>query len=101
MSTFLITFRIHDNATYSERYNSLVERIKKEGPWWGDTTSFFAVSSEKTTHDLIYALYYDTLLSSTTDLLVVVNRDFKSSYYVGNLRDSDIKTLLPEIKSLT
>ncbi len=51
MAIFAISFRIHEDSTYEERYESLVDEIKNEavGSTWEETTSFYVIKSTQTT----------------------------------------------------
>lgn len=84
--TFTITFRIADDASYDDRYDSLVEEIEKIGLYWKRTTSFYAVRSAKTTKDIGSSLYLSSKISAATDDLLVVNSHNNEAYYIGPQR---------------
>jgi hypothetical protein len=75
MSIFAVTFRIHEDASYSTRYESLVEQIKKESASdpWEEPTSFALVESSKSSKQLCDALYNNSKIIDTKDMLLVVN----------------------------
>lgn len=78
MPNFIVTFRIHDDATYSDRYQSLVEEIYKvsggPGKTSDETTSFFAFSATGwTAQSLCDHLYLHTKLTVPKDKLLVVD----------------------------
>jgi len=78
MSVFVISFRIHEDSTYEERYESLVEEIKKEaigdvGDIWDETTSFFILQSNKSSTSLCTDLYMHSKISDEKDILLVIN----------------------------
>jgi hypothetical protein len=80
MSVFAVTFRIERDATYSDRYESLVEQIKKQarnGNTWDEPTSFVLIESAKSAKDLCDRLYYDSKIIEPTDTLLVVNLSLK------------------------
>jgi hypothetical protein len=82
MAIFAITFRIHQDATYTERYNSLIDQIKKESidsaDNWDEPTSFVLMQSRQTANDLCDALYIRSSISESKDVLVVVNLSEKT-----------------------
>jgi hypothetical protein len=80
MSIFVISFRIKEDSTYQERYDSLVERIKKNatGSTWEETTSFFLIESTSSSSELCDDLYYNSKIIDSKDVLLVVNLSHKS-----------------------
>jgi hypothetical protein len=80
MAIFVISFRIHEDTTYQERYDSLVERIKKEatGSTWEETTSFFIIESSKSSRSLCDDLYNNSQIRESKDVLLVVNLSAKA-----------------------
>ena len=75
MSLFAITFRIHEDSTYQERYDSLVKEIKSEATdkTWDETTSFFLIESDKTSKALCKDLYLHSSILESKDILLVIN----------------------------
>jgi len=75
MSIFVISFRIKEDSTYQERYDSLVERIKKNatGSTWEETTSFFLIESTSSSSELCNDLYHNSKIIDSKDVLLVVN----------------------------
>lgn len=80
MAIFAISFRIHENSTYEERYKSLVEEIKKEaaGNTWEETTSFFIIESSKSSKPLCDDLYNNSQILESKDILLVINLSAKA-----------------------
>ncbi len=79
MSIFAISFRIHEDVTYENRYDSLVERIKKSvrDTTWEETTSFFLIESNKSAPSLCSDLYAKSSIIDTKDLLLVIDLSSK------------------------
>src|SRR4051812_9158322 len=82
MAIFAITFRIHEDATYNDRYNSLMEQIRRAAvdpaDNWNEPTSFVIMQSDQSTASLFHALYYQSSIVETKDVLVVVNLSEKT-----------------------
>jgi len=75
MAIFLISFRIQEDSTYEERYESLVDEIKNEasGSIWDETTSFFIIESNKASQLLCDDLYDHSQIVDSKDVLLVIN----------------------------
>ncbi|MFD1342757.1 hypothetical protein [Litorisediminicola beolgyonensis] len=74
MASYMISFRIANNSTYLNRYNSLVERVKfeaEDGLAWEETTSLIIIRSSKTAEQLAGAIYLGSEMSLLDTLLVV------------------------------
>jgi len=81
MAVFAISFRIHEDSTYEARYESLVQQIKdeaKNGDTWEETTSFFLIESDKSSKSLCDALYMDSKIQESKDILLVINLSAKA-----------------------
>jgi hypothetical protein len=81
MAIFAISFRVHEDATYQDRYDSLIEQINKEAKGdstWEETTSFFIIESSKTSKSLCDDLYHQSKILESKDLLLVVNLTSKA-----------------------
>lgn len=80
MAHFIVTFRIKNDDTYQDRYDTFVAKAK-ELAWlapWDETTSFLAFrasDSALTAASLCDSLYYGSGFSSAKDLMVVVDLD--------------------------
>lgn len=75
MATYIISFRVVNDRTYSDRYGSLVDRIKSEadgGTTWEETTSLIIIKSAKSAENLASAIYFGSSIA-TTDTILVVN----------------------------
>ncbi len=96
MAIFAITFRIHNDATYERRYNSVVEAIKKQttSKYWDEPTSFFLIENSLNSTDLANSINQSSELNEDRDLLLVVNLSAKGYQAVGLVRDDDIHELM-------
>jgi len=75
MAKFTITFRFDSDLkhpSYSERYSTFMEQVRKTGAW-EETTSFALTESSETTEQLCDRLYYQSQFSAAYDTMVVVN----------------------------
>jgi hypothetical protein len=96
MAIFVISFRIKEDATYEERYESLVEEIKKEavGPTWEETTSFFIIESSKSSKSLCDNLYSNSQILESKDILLVINLSAKAYAQVGAPYPNTLNSLM-------
>lgn len=73
---YAISFRIetgtHGGSTYSERYSSFMEQVRKTGAW-EETTSFALTTSTETLEDFVNRLYLRSQFSATADLMIVID----------------------------
>jgi hypothetical protein len=97
MAIFAITFRIHDDAGYSERYESVVLAINTiaNGQYWDEPTSFFLIENTTLNSDGL-ASKIDQLssFSPSKDLLLVINLSQKGYKAIGNVKDNDLHELM-------
>jgi hypothetical protein len=79
MAVFAVTFRLESDSGYSDRYQSLMDKIKKEASsaTWDEPTSFVLMESSKTAQGLCDALYYGSTISESKDQLLVVSLSSK------------------------
>lgn len=76
MSTFLVSFRIANDAGYSNRWASTVAAIHREasgGTFWEETTSLVIIKSDKTADSLAASIYLASDFLISKDTLLVVN----------------------------
>jgi hypothetical protein len=98
MSTYAISFKLESNSTYAARYTSLMEQIRACTNVWTETTSFALVSTNETIDQLEQRLYYKTLLSASSDILVVINVTGDAATIRGtNSYPHTLSALLPSI----
>jgi hypothetical protein len=73
---YAISFRIgagtHGGSTYSERYSSFMEQVRKTGAW-EETTSFALIVSDETLDNLVNRFYIHSLFNATADLMIVID----------------------------
>lgn len=99
MATYWLSFRIKDDATYSERYNALVETVRvNSSKWWLETSSFFVFNSSDGIDDLATAVKY--AIDEAIDIVLIGMPDFKSARLIGANKDQDIFALIPFVKAV-
>jgi hypothetical protein len=82
MATYLISFRIAQNATHAYRSNSTIEAIRREAigrTTWEETTSLFLLQSAKSATDLATTIYATSGFDANTDKLLVVDM-YRNTY---------------------
>jgi hypothetical protein len=100
MSIFVISFRVHEDSTYDERYESLVEKIKDEAigdsvaDVWDETTSFFIIQSSKSSKSLCDDLYMGSKISEEKDILLVINLSQKGYAQRGAQYQNILRALM-------
>lgn len=76
MAKFAVSFRFDINtaagASYSERYSSFMEQVRKTGAW-EETTSFALVTSGETLDQFSDRLYYQSHFCAVTDTMLVID----------------------------
>ena len=73
---YAISFDIKADATYSDRYTSLMNEIRKtpgDPSIWSETTSFVLLESDEKIDALESRLYTKSKFDSTRDKIVVVD----------------------------
>ena len=73
---YAISFEIKSDATYGERYRSLIQEIAKtpgSTGFWAETTAFILIRSNEAIEDLEHRLYYKSKLLSSKDKLLVID----------------------------
>ncbi|MCC9626068.1 hypothetical protein LPB41_30735 [Thalassospira sp. MA62] len=96
MAVFAITFRIHKDNDYDQRYSSVQDAIQDEANngWWDETTSFYLIESSKNSSNLANSVESKSDFASEKDLLVVINLSQNGYKFIGNLTDNDIMTIM-------
>lgn len=96
MAVFAITFTIHFDEDYDERYVSVNDAIKAEasGAWWAETTSFYLIVSSKRSAEIADSIKANSDFASSKDLLVVINLSQSAYKIIGHLEDKDITSIL-------
>jgi hypothetical protein len=91
VSTYWLTFRIHEDSTYEKRRDALYDAISKLTPeWWVEPTSFVAFESQSDIDTI--AARAKSAIHPNTDLVLIGMTDFKSARLVG--KSDDFQTLL-------
>ncbi|MBI4923487.1 MAG: hypothetical protein HY834_17245 [Devosia nanyangense] len=99
MATFWITFRIANDAGYSDRYDALNAAIDRScDGWWVEPTSFYLVNSSLDIDALATRL--KAAINPRVDLVLVGMPDFKSARVVGKTDYLDsLRALMPFVKA--
>lgn len=104
MATYIVTFRIDSSPstpTYSERYTSFCEAVKKGSTgWWGEPTSFYAVTVNETIDVFCSRIYVESSFNATKDLYMVLDANNLSGRVRGKMSDQDLFKVLPFVKKL-
>ena len=99
MATYWITFRLAENATYTRRYDELVNAVRLlSTKWWVDATSFIVFASNETIDSVAETV--QNAINLKTDIAVVGMPDYKSARLIGETDDEDIFALIPFIKKV-
>jgi len=97
MATYWLSFRLENNRTYSDRYESLTESVRTAArKWWTEPSSFLVFECEFDIDTL--ADRFKRSINPTTDILLLGMPDFKSARIIGAYRDPDIFELMPFAK---
>jgi hypothetical protein len=101
MTTYWLTFRIHNAAvggrSYEQRYEALNETIRTNcSKWWKEPTSFIAFESNSTISALIAKC--KAAIAPSHDLALIRAMDTKSAMVCGIVKDQDIFALMPYLK---
>lgn len=87
MPSYAVSFHIHSDNGYSDRYNSLMEQIKKppSNYVWDETTSFALVETTESLSEFALRLYTKSSVSSLTDKLLVIDHTISAAYAFGKI----------------
>lgn len=96
MSLFAISFRIHKDATYDARWQSVNDAIMGErtGTHWSEPTSFFLIQTGKNSLQLASAINLNSSFDESKDLLIVINLDQNGYKVLGKCADADVHALM-------
>jgi hypothetical protein len=98
MAIFAITFRIHDDSSYHDRYQSVVDAIKtvaaQGNNFWDEPTSFFLIESSKNSEGIAAEIDQNSDFAASKDLLLVINLSRKGYKAIGLVRDNDLHELM-------
>lgn len=99
MAAFWISFRIAYDHTYQDRYDHLDFVVRENSSLlWEETTSFFLFETTFNIDEIGRAIV--SKLSSTDDVVIIREVGRANARYWGALKDRNILTLIPGIKSL-
>jgi hypothetical protein len=89
MAIFCITFRIHEDATYTERYESVVAAIKRccHGPYWDQPTSFFLFENPSSSQAIAGWIDQNSKFAASKDVLLVTNLSQNGYAVIGNVQN--------------
>lgn len=92
MAIFDLTFRIHEDASYSERYESVVEAIKRccHGPYWDQTTSYFLFDNPASAEAIAEWIDQNSKFAPSKDVLLVTNLSTKSYKAIGSIQNRNV-----------
>lgn len=99
--TYWLSFRIHEDAGYSDAYEALIASVKKHvtnGKWWFETTSFYVFGSTSTIDAI--AASVKAGIRPDRDLVVIGKPDYKTGRVIGKCEDQDIFSLIPFMKKV-
>ncbi|SFL38719.1 hypothetical protein SAMN04488004_11679 [Loktanella salsilacus] len=96
--TYFISFVIREDATYSERYEGLMEDLRALSPtiWWSETTSFIILQSDLSI-DYIVGIV-EQHIDAKKDIAVIGKTEYKTMRVCGAYEDEDIFNLVPFAK---
>jgi hypothetical protein len=98
MSRYAITFRIHADDGYSDRYESFTDQVKKGVTyWWAGTTSFYAIQTTEALDDYCRRIYVHSDFNATKDVFVVVNIETGTGRSKGPVTDKDLFKAFPAV----
>jgi hypothetical protein len=91
MDTFCITFRIHNDAGYSDRYNSTVEATKRccHGAYWDEPTSFFLFENPSSATKIGEWILANSDFAASKDMMLVTNLSQKDAVTIGHIKSRD------------
>lgn len=99
MAVYWISFRLEDDATYSERRDALYDVVSRRvKQWWVDTTSFIVADIETSIDSL--ASEFKKVATSKGDLVLIGMPGFKDGRITGGSFDQYILQLVPFIKKV-
>jgi hypothetical protein len=97
MAIFFATFRIHEDASYAERYESVVEAIKivcHGDCYWDEPTSFFLFENPEQSAAIADWIDANSKFSASKDLLLITNLTNKGYKAIGNVKDKCLQELM-------
>jgi hypothetical protein len=100
MAVYVVSFELKADDTYSKRYNSFMEQLKKTTPWWAENTSCVIVSTTENIDEFCTRIYFSSEILDTKDRFLVLDANAKIGRVRGPIKDDDLFKLLPFVVKL-
>lgn len=100
MKTLWVTFRIHKDANYNDRYGEVQEVILSHchGIYWLDSTSYYMFQSESSAAQVARDV---AAVLGAFDLALVGATEFKTAVFVGYSEDiASLRAIVPHLTEL-
>lgn len=99
MAVFWLTFRIEHNATYGQRYETLLETIQmNSSSVWDESTSFYVFDANATIDGMASSI--KASIDPKTDMALLGMPYFKDARLIGDSVDKKIYGLMDFLKYL-
>lgn len=99
MAVYWMTFRLERDASYSDRYNALMEAVGSAcTQWWIEPTSFVLFRSDESLDAL--ASMVKSTINVRKDVALIGMTETKGARVVGTIADQDLFGLYPDAKKL-
>ena len=83
MAVYWLTFRLHEDQSYAQRYDNLVDAIDKlSTKWWTQSSSFILFESATNIDGVAAAA--KQAVKPTTDIVLIGMPDYKSARVIGS-----------------
>ncbi len=101
MARYAVTFRIHSDATYTERYTSFCDKVREgAAKWWAGTTAFYAIQSNEALDAFCSRIYLHSKFDASKDLFVVINVETGAGRVKGKVTDRDLFAAFPGVTQI-
>lgn len=96
MAIHAVTFRLLHDATYGDRYDSLVKAIRQATTttYWDEATSFALIQSGESSAQVAARIDRTSTFAHSKDLLLVVNLSLNGFTVLGTANDQDLHKLM-------
>ena len=96
MAVHAVTFRLLHDATYGDRYESLVRAIRQATctTFWDEPTSFALIESNESSAQIAARIDRNSTFAHSKDLLLVVNLSQSGFTVLGEPKDQDLQRLM-------
>ena len=99
MSTFLVTFKLAQNATVAERHDSLIDQLDGN-EWWAETGSTVVVNDDASIDDFCNRVFRRSKLDASTDVAVVFDLDTRDARAHGSFVDYGLFHIVPWLEKV-